>query len=338
MSDRIIDRREFLNATLLASGALLTGPLSPAELLARAAAQGDDWTGPGGVGDYATSNGNTLAVLTEGHAIRERTYEALPAGTIDTGETYDCVVVGGGISGLAVALIFERRARAGMTCLVLDNHPIFGGEAKRNEFNVDGRRLLAHQGSAFFFVPYPYSFTGRFYESLGLTQPRLTYQTWGDHARGSPDGSVRRQPGDRARVSGRRGRRVRTRAGRAVGVHDLRARHAAPAARSRGRADVCRRQQRIRAADRQGAAARGDRRPGLARRGLARRRELRGPRPCRLARAHSAAFDGRLGTARRPARPIGHADDRLHPRGTRVSREGAFGGHGPPSAPTSRPC
>ena len=177
--DQPIDRRDFLNATLLASGALLMRALSPAELLARAAAQGADWTGPGGVGDYATSNGNTLAVLTEGHQIRDRAFDALPADTSDTGETYDCVVIGGGISGLAAALIFKRRARDGMTCLVLDNHPIFGGEAKRNEFDVDGRRLLAHQGSAFYFVPYPYSFIGRFYESIGLKEPRLDYQTWG---------------------------------------------------------------------------------------------------------------------------------------------------------------
>ncbi len=62
---------------------------------------------------------------------------------------------------------------------MLDNHAIFGGEAKRNEFEVDGHRLIAHQGSAFYFVPYPLSFLGRFYESIGLAQPRLEYQTWG---------------------------------------------------------------------------------------------------------------------------------------------------------------
>jgi len=173
-----ITRRDFLNATLLASGAAALASMTPAELLAQAAAQGPDWTGPGGIGDYADSNGNTLAVLTEGHKIRDRAFESLPADTIDTGETYDCVVIGGGISGLAAALVFKRRTRPGITCLVLDNHPIFGGEAKRNEFDVDGHRLIAHQGSAFYFVPYPYSFIGRFYESIGLAQPRLTYQTW----------------------------------------------------------------------------------------------------------------------------------------------------------------
>ena len=46
---------------------------------------------------------------------------------------------------------------------MLDNHPIFGGEAKRNEFLVDGHRLLAHQGSALFQVNYPHSFIERFY-------------------------------------------------------------------------------------------------------------------------------------------------------------------------------
>jgi spermidine dehydrogenase len=67
----------------------------------------------------------------------------------------------------------------GKTCLVLDNHPIFGGEAKRNEFLVDGHRLVAHQGSALFQVNYPRSFIERFYESIGLKTPRLEYQKWG---------------------------------------------------------------------------------------------------------------------------------------------------------------
>jgi spermidine dehydrogenase len=177
-----ITRRDFLNATLVASGSLLLNSLAPADLIAahaKANPREDDWTGYGGVGDYANSNGNTLAVLSAGHEIRDGRFENLPASVIDTRETYDCVIVGGGISGLAAALTFERLAGPGKTCLVLDNHPIFGGEAKRNEFLVDGHRLIAHQGSAFFPVPYPRSFIARFYESIGLKAPRLEYQKWG---------------------------------------------------------------------------------------------------------------------------------------------------------------
>src|ERR1041384_604420 len=142
------------------------------------ASETDDWTGYGGVGDYANSNGNTRAVLDAGHQIRDAVFESLPADVTDTGEVYDCVVVGGGISGLAAALIFQRQAGTGKTCLVLDNHPIFGGEAKRNEFLVDGHRLVAHQGSALFQVNYPHSFIERFYNSIGLKTPRLEYQKW----------------------------------------------------------------------------------------------------------------------------------------------------------------
>jgi spermidine dehydrogenase len=174
-----ITRRDFIGGALAASGALLLEPLTPAQLLAmQGDAARDDWTGYGGEGDYAHSNGNTLEVLTAGHKIRDGAFETLPADLVDTNETYDCVIVGGGISGLAAALFFQRIGGRKMTALVLENHPIFGGEAKRNEFIVDGRRLIAHQGSAIYLTPYPYSFIGRFYDSIGMTTPKLAYQTW----------------------------------------------------------------------------------------------------------------------------------------------------------------
>jgi spermidine dehydrogenase len=174
-TDSQITRRDFLGSTLLASGAALLGSLSPAQLLALE----DNFTGYGGVGEYRNSNGNTWDVLRAGHTIRDAVYRKLPNDIIDTGETYDCVIVGGGISGLAAGLFFQRQAGAGTKCLILEDHPIFGGEAKQNEFLVDGQRLIAHQGSAIYQLQYPHSFLARFYESIGLKAPRLTYQKWG---------------------------------------------------------------------------------------------------------------------------------------------------------------
>ena len=172
--DSPITRRDFLGSTLLASGAVLLSGATPTQLLA----EKDEFTGYGGVGEYSNSNGNTLEVLQAGHTIRDRIYDPLPKDVIETGETYDCVIVGGGISGLAAALFFQRQAGPQMKCLVLENHPIFGGEAKQNEFLVDGRRLIAHQGSAIYQLQYPYSFLAHFYDSIGLKTPRLTYQKW----------------------------------------------------------------------------------------------------------------------------------------------------------------
>jgi spermidine dehydrogenase len=180
--DQPISRRDFLNSALLASGGLLMTSATPLQLLG----EEDTWTGYGGVGDYSKSNGNTLEVLAAGHRIRDGEFDRLPANIVETGETLDCVIVGGGISGLAAALFFLRKGGKNRTCLVLDNHPIFGGEAKRNEFMVDGRRLMAHQGSAVFFVQYPHSFLARFYDSIGLTTPRLQYQKWAGPAKEMP--------------------------------------------------------------------------------------------------------------------------------------------------------
>lgn len=166
-------RRDYLNSTLLASGSVLLSGLTPLDLLAK-----DDWNGYGGVGDYAGANGNTFEVLTDGHKIRDHAFERLPEGIIETGEAYDCIVIGGGISGLAAALFFKRRAGPQRSCLIVENHRVFGGEARRNEFLVDGKRLIAHQGSAMFFPPLEGTFLAEFYDSIGIDSRPFEYQTW----------------------------------------------------------------------------------------------------------------------------------------------------------------
>jgi spermidine dehydrogenase len=201
--DQSITRRDFLNSTLLASGAQLLEPFSPADLLAGHPWQSlpgaaEDWNGYGGVGDYARSNGNTWEVLSAGHRLRGAQNPPDLALVHDTDELYDGVVVGGGISGLSAALFFLRQAGPKARVLILENHPIFGGEAKQNEFEVDGQRLTAHQGSAIYFVQYPRSFLAEFYDSIGLHEPRLAYQRWGGEG---PAMSIGRTPYDAEGVS-----------------------------------------------------------------------------------------------------------------------------------------
>src|SRR5439155_25536473 len=81
-----IDRRDFFNSILLASGGALLGGLSPRQILAS-----DDWTGYAGVGDYARSNGNTYEVISAGHQIRDKVFSKSPPKVDDTGEVFDCI-------------------------------------------------------------------------------------------------------------------------------------------------------------------------------------------------------------------------------------------------------
>ena len=158
-----ITRRDFLNATLIGSGALLLDLPAPSHR----PRQQDDWYGYGGVGDYAPSHGNTPEVVDVAHRVRDGAYDRLPATARDTGEIYDLAIVGGGFAGLGAAFEF-RKARPDGRCLVLDNHPIFGGEAKRNEFVVNGQRLIGPQGSNVFRVPGPKEASYEEYTELGL--------------------------------------------------------------------------------------------------------------------------------------------------------------------------
>lgn len=157
--DTNITRRDFFNASLIGAGATLLTLNAPSWLRGFApgstveAAAGDSWTGYAGTGDYARSNGNTRPVLDAAHRVAKDAYKTLPRTTIETGETYDVVIVGGGISGLTAAYTVAKAAGRTKRVLVLDNHAIFGGAAKQNEFIVNGQRLVGPQASNDFGVP-----------------------------------------------------------------------------------------------------------------------------------------------------------------------------------------
>jgi spermidine dehydrogenase len=128
-----ITRRDFLNRTALTIAAGLT-PAHP--LAAQPALYPPALTGMRGHHDGSYEVAHSLA--REG---KEFSVDNLP---VD--ESYDLVVVGGGISGLAAAWYY-RQAKPQARILVLDNHDDFGGHAKRNEFTLGGRQFIGYGGS-----------------------------------------------------------------------------------------------------------------------------------------------------------------------------------------------
>ena len=137
--DRAISRRDFLDGARIAlTGSLAYGWFAPTALAAQSppAPYPPALTGMRGTHDGAWE---------VAHAARDgKTWDN--ASTTDTEETYDLVVVGGGISGLAAAYFFRKAAGPGARILVLDNHDDFGGHAKRNEFSAAGRLLIGYGG------------------------------------------------------------------------------------------------------------------------------------------------------------------------------------------------
>ncbi len=145
-----ITRRDFLNGVLIGSGAALLHISAPIKLFAQSLPP--DWEGFGGVGDYASSHGNTVEIIRAFQSIEDGVYTTLKSEIIETSELYDLVIVGGGLSGLGAAYEFMKSSSKQAKCLILENHPIFGGLAKRNEFMVQGVRLIGPQGSNAFGV------------------------------------------------------------------------------------------------------------------------------------------------------------------------------------------
>ncbi len=81
------------------------------------------------------------------HSLRDGTFWAKAGAPRDTGETYDLVVVGAGLSGLSAAHFFREATWGGARVLLLDNHDDFGGHARRNEFTLGGRTFIGYGGT-----------------------------------------------------------------------------------------------------------------------------------------------------------------------------------------------
>src|SRR5438046_9433960 len=127
--DRSITRRDFLNGVrLTVVGALLAPGLQRAAAQEFAPERAPDYYPPTRVGMRGSHPGSFEVA----HQLRDRRQWDV-ANAIDTGETYDLVVVGGGLSGLSAAYYFIRDVGRNAKVLVLDNHDDFGGHAKRHQ-------------------------------------------------------------------------------------------------------------------------------------------------------------------------------------------------------------
>ena len=104
--------------------------------------------------------GTTDATMQAGHALRDG--RDWGRATADS-ETYDLIVVGGGISGLSAAYFFRKMAGSKARVLIIENHDDFGGHARRNEYYAGGRMILGYGGTQSIAGPKLYS-----RESMGL--------------------------------------------------------------------------------------------------------------------------------------------------------------------------
>jgi len=159
---RDITRRDFLNGFGIAVGGsfllsnhewldsfgLPQSPLAPEK--------SPDYYPPA----LAGMRGSTNAAMEAGHALRDggEWGKATP-----DSESYDLIVVGGGISGLAAAYFFRKMAGPKARVLVLENHDDFGGHARRNEFQAGKRMILGYGGTQSIAGPKLYS-----KEAMGL--------------------------------------------------------------------------------------------------------------------------------------------------------------------------
>jgi spermidine dehydrogenase len=164
-----ITRRDFLNGVAISAGAAMI----PAEMWAAAAADLEAQDAPGYYPPAKIGlRGDHVGSFEAMHRVRDGGFWDTAPKAVDTGEGYDLVVVGGGISGLAAAHYFRKKAGDKARVLILENHDDFGGHAKRNEFRAGNRSILGYGGTYSIESPAPYSPVAKaLIEELGIDVP-----------------------------------------------------------------------------------------------------------------------------------------------------------------------
>ncbi len=167
--DRDISRRDFLNGVALVAGSLA---LPDAALAAgQSPVPTPDETCPyppmrTGIRGFAPGS------FTAAHHLRD-TRKVDLGGAEHTGETYDLVVVGGGLSGLAAAHFFHKCVGPGARVLIIDNNDDVGGHARRNELHYGGRTLVVNGGTYDIESPARYNQWARqVLDDIGVDLPR----------------------------------------------------------------------------------------------------------------------------------------------------------------------
>ncbi len=170
---RKITRRDFLNGVAVTAG----GAMMPWDLFAAGAGESQAAVGPEGSPNYYPPaltglRGSHAGSFDAAHSLRDGTFWDAAGTPEDTGETYDLIVVGAGISGLAAAHFYRKATGGKARILILDNHDDFGGHAKRNEFRVNNAFRLGFGGTFSIESPAPYSAVAKgLIEELGIDVP-----------------------------------------------------------------------------------------------------------------------------------------------------------------------
>ncbi|HXX01059.1 MAG TPA: NAD(P)-binding protein, partial [Candidatus Acidoferrales bacterium] len=172
---RSITRRDFLNGIAVSAGGAMASSWLPTLLSAQATSGSPPGAqdAPGYYPPLLTGmRGSHPGAFETAHEVRDGDFWQAAPKLVDTGETFDLVVVGGGMSGLAAAYFYRKQAGAAARILILDNHDDFGGHAKRNEFRPGGRLLLTNGGTVAIESPFPYSKEARgLLTELGIDPP-----------------------------------------------------------------------------------------------------------------------------------------------------------------------
>ena len=173
--DGSMTRRDFLNGVAIAVGGGAAGAMAPEGITAAFAAEPAAQDAAGYYPPALTGlRGSHPGSFETAHALRDADFWPQAGAVAATGEDYDLVVVGGGISGLAAAH-FYRAKHGAARILILDNHDDVGGHAKRNEFEPGGHLTLMNGGTLSIDSPRPYSAVADgLLKTLGIDPVALT--------------------------------------------------------------------------------------------------------------------------------------------------------------------